>query len=69
MRQTAKLLAMVAVMTLVMVSSVAAYKSEVKSCWNIRITDESYYCFGAVDWPLSEEVYYNASERDQTAKL
>jgi hypothetical protein len=35
-------------------------------CWNIRYNDENAFCSGAVDWKLSEKVYYDAPNRDQS---
>ena len=45
-----------------------AYDDSVKSCWDVRIQDESYFCYGAVDWPLSQTVYYDAKQRDDWAR-
>lgn len=36
-------------------------------CWNIRYNDENAFCSGAVNWKLSENVYYDAPNRDQKA--
>ena len=26
------------------------------------------FCYGAVNWPIAEDIYYNAQERDEYAK-
>ena len=38
--------------------------SEYKACWNIELKDESMFCFGAINWPIDEENYYNAERQD-----
>ena len=49
--------------------SVSAEKkpSEIKrkACWDVRVSEEEgAFCYGAVDWPLSEDTYYKAKELD-----
>ena len=41
---------------------------EYKACWNIELSDENMFCYGAVNWPISTEVYYKAEEHDSRAK-
>lgn len=36
-------------------------------CWNIRHNSEEAFCRNSVKWPLSEDVYYSAVERDTEA--
>ena len=30
-----------------------AYDDSVKECWDIRLQNETYFCYGAVEWPIS----------------
>ena len=39
-----------------------------KACWDIQLQDEDMFCYGAVNWPISEEIYYNATSKDEEAK-
>ena len=39
-----------------------------KACWNVSLSDENYFCYGAVNWPIDEETYYRADDIDQEAK-
>ena len=43
--------------------------SDYKACWDIPIENEEAFCQGAVTWPVSEEIYYNADAIDEEAKL
>ena len=45
-------------------STAVAYDTSIKECWDVRLRDESYFCYGAVGWPLSKNVYYDQYERD-----
>ena len=45
-------------------STAVAYDTSIKECWDVRLRDESYFCYGAVGWPLSKNVYYVQYERD-----
>ena len=42
--------------------------NEYRACWDVRLTDENLFCYGAVNWPLDEETFYNAERQDQQAK-
>ena len=33
---------------------------EYKACWNIDLTDENMFCYGAVHWMINTDLYYNA---------
>ena len=37
-------------------------------CWDIPLTDESLFCYGAVRWKMSETVYKEIETRDALAK-
>ena len=37
-------------------------------CWDIKFYEEKLFCYGAVNWPVSEEVYYNREALDELAK-
>ena len=37
-------------------------------CWNIELDDDTLFCYGMVDYPITEELYYNASYYDALAK-
>jgi hypothetical protein len=39
-------------------ATATAYDDSVKTCWDIRLQNEDYFCFDAVDWPISQPVYY-----------
>ena len=42
--------------------------TEYKACWNIELQDESLFCYGAINWPIDEDNYYNAHIQDDKAK-
>ena len=35
-----------------------------ESCWNVEIDDETLFCYGAVHWPITYELYKNAEVYD-----
>jgi hypothetical protein len=37
---------------------VTAYDEAVKECWDVRLRDEDFFCYGMVGWPLSKNTYY-----------
>ena len=41
---------------------------EYKACWDINLYDESMFCYGAINWPIDEDNYYNAVRQDDLAK-
>ena len=43
----------------VVIAAVQAYDESVKECWDVRLRDESYFCYGMVGWPLSKNTYYD----------
>ena len=30
-----------------------------QACWDIELRDEDMFCYGAVDWKIDEDTYYN----------
>ena len=49
------------------VATVLAMDFRVKTCWDIRIPSD-YFCYDAVFWPISDEVFYEAEARDEMAR-
>ena len=45
-------------------TSTFAYDDSIKECWDVRLRDESFFCYGEVGWPLSKNVYYDQVKRD-----
>ena len=41
---------------------------EYKACWDINLQDENMFCYGAVNWSIDEENYYNSVKQDELAK-
>ncbi|TNV85264.1 hypothetical protein FGO68_gene15235 [Halteria grandinella] len=39
-----------------------------QSCWNVELDDETLFCYGAVHWPITYELYKNAGDYDAKAK-
>ena len=39
-----------------------------EACWDIELEDENMFCYGAVNWKIDEETYYNQAEQDDKAK-
>ena len=37
-------------------------------CWNVELDDETQFCFGMINYPITEELYYNSSYYDSLAK-
>lgn len=54
-----------AVATITLMNQVCAYDGSFKECWDVRLRDESFFCYGEVGWPLSKTVYYDQVARDQ----
>jgi len=42
------------VLSLLLATCVTAYDDGVKACWDIRITDETFFCYGAVSDDFGE---------------
>ena len=36
-----------------------------EACWDIELLDENMFCFGAVDWKIDEDTYYNQKSKDE----
>ena len=48
-------------MLLILIQEVSALADEeYKACWDIRLQDDTMFCYGAIKWPIDEENYYNA---------
>ena len=48
-------------MLLLLIAAVSALADrEYKACWDIQLQDEDMFCYGAVNWPIDEDNYYNA---------
>ena len=30
-----------------------------QACWDVELNDENMFCYGAVNWKINEETYYN----------
>ena len=41
---------------------------EEKLCWQIPITNETLFCYAAIEWELSETVFNDQVTRDNQAK-
>ena len=39
-----------------------------EACWDIELEDENMFCYGAVNWKIDEETYYNQAAQDEKAK-
>ena len=48
----------------ILATSAFAYDDSIKECWDVRLRDESFFCYGEVGWPLSKNVYYDQVKRD-----
>ncbi len=48
-------------------TAVSAMDTRVKTCWDVRIPDD-YFCGSAVLWPIADDVFYDAKERDDWAR-
>ena len=48
----------------ILATSTFAYDDSIKECWDVRLRDESFFCYGEVGWPLSKNVYYDQVRRD-----
>ena len=53
---------LVVVVSLTMTTINCLSDIEYKACWNIELGDENMFCYGAVNWPISTEVYYKAEQ-------
>ena len=49
------------------ITTVLAMDTRVKTCWDIRIPND-YFCYGEINYPISDEVYYEAKVRDEHAR-
>ena len=43
---------------LMLFGSALAYDEDIKECWDVRLRDEDFFCYGIVGWPLSKNTYY-----------
>ena len=44
-----------------------AYDDGIKPCWDIRLSDPEAFCYDAIDYPMSTDVFYNSTTRDAAA--
>ena len=49
-------------------SNAAVNSFEWNPCWDLPLTDETLFCYGSVDWEISQTVYNELATRDQSAK-
>ena len=33
-----------------------------EACWDLELSDEDMFCYGAVNWKIDEDTYYNQVE-------
>ena len=39
-----------------------------RTCWNLKITDPTYFWYGTINWSISETVYQELATRDALAR-
>ena len=39
-----------------------------EACWDLELQDENMFCYGAVNWKIDEDTYYNQVRQDEAAK-